>query len=325
MFKRVGLFLCVNFVVLLTIGFLVRLFGVDRWLTAQGIDYTQLLIFSAIFGFVGSFISLMMSKSIAKMSTGARTISTPQTQEEAWLLQTVDSLSQRAGLKTPEVAIYQGSANAFATGAYKDEALVAVSTGLMQSMTRAQIRAVLAHEISHVKNGDMVTMTLIQGILNTFVFFFARVVAVFMNSSKNDNGQRRSSGIGYYFTVQIFEVIFGILASIIACAFSRHREYRADAGAAELLGSPHDMIEALKALGSTDVRPLPSEMKAFGIVDLPSFAELSSTHPPLSARIKALSDGNTPADPIDSVKKKPNSSGGLFGSISSSSKNSPWN
>ncbi len=320
MIKRIGLFLCVNFVVLLTIGFLLRVFGVDRWLTAEGIDYTQLLIFSAIFGFTGSLISLMMSKSIAKMSTGAKTITNPQTQEEAWLLQIVGELSETAGVKMPEVAIYPGSANAFATGAFRDEALVAVSTGLLQSMTRAQIRAVLAHEMSHVKNGDMVTMTLVQGILNTFVFFFARVAAIFLNSNKNENEERRPVGIGYYFTVQIFEVIFGILASLIACAFSRHREYRADAGAAELLGSPQDMIEALKALGSADIRPLPSEMKAFGIVDLPSFMELFSTHPPLSARIKALSGGITPSDPPE--KKPTPSSGGLFGSVSS--KKSPW-
>lgn len=319
MIKRIGLFLCVNFVVLITIGFLLRVFGVDRWLTAEGIDYTQLLVFSAIFGFAGSFISLMMSKSIAKMSTGAKTITDPQTQEEAWLVQTVRGLSEAAGVKMPEVAVYPGSANAFATGAFRDEALVAVSTGLLQSMTRAQIRAVLAHEMSHVKNGDMVTMTLVQGILNTFVFFFARVAAVLLNSNKNDNERRRSGGVGYYFTVHIFEVVFGILAGIIACAFSRHREYRADAGAAELLGSPRDMIEALKALGATDVKPLPSEMKAFGIVDLPSFSELFSTHPPLSARIKALSGGNILSDP---PKKKPNPSGGLFGSVSS--KRSPW-
>ena len=326
MFKRVGLFIIINFVVLLTIGVLIRLFGVDRWLTSGGINYSQLLAFSAIFGFTGSFISLMMSKSIAKMSTGARTISDPRNQEEVWLLTTVRELSDKAGIRMPEVAIYSGSANAFATGAFKDDALVAVSSGLMQSMTYAQIRAVLAHEISHVKNGDMVTMTLVQGVLNTFVFFFARVVAVFLNSKRDsDTDQRRSGGIGYYFTVQIFEMVFGILASIVACTFSRHREYRADAGAAELLGSPKDMIEALQALGATDVEPLPSEMKSCGIVDLPSFLELFSTHPPLSARIKALAGTNPPSHSARQSPKEPkSSSGGLFGSISSSSKQTPW-
>ena len=236
MFKRVGLFLCINFAVILTIGFLVRLFGVDQWLTREGIDYNQLLAFSAIVGFTGSFISLMMSKSLAKMSVGARVIVEPRTEEERWLVQTVAELANGACVKMPEVAVYSGSANAFATGAFKDDALVAVSTGLMLSMTRPQVRAVLAHEMSHVKNGDMVTMTLIQGVLNTFVFFFARVAAFFLNSSKNnDTHRRRSGGIGYYFTVQIFEILFGILASIVAFAFSRHREYKADAGAADFL------------------------------------------------------------------------------------------
>lgn len=318
MIKRIGLFLCVNFVVLLTIGILLRLTGVDRWLTAEGIDYAQLLTFSAFFGFTGSLISLLMSKSIAKMSMGARVISNPQNETEAWLTRTVGDLSRKAGVGMPEIAIYNGSANAFATGAFRNDALVAVSTGLLQSMTRSQIRAVLAHEMSHVKNGDMVTMTLVQGVLNTFVFFFARVVAIFFNSSKDDNGRRRpDGGLGYYFTVQIFEVVFGVLASVLTCAFSRRREYRADAGAAALLGSPDDMIDALRALGKTEVQALPSEMKSFGIVDVPSFAELFSTHPSLSARIKALSDGADMA-----VKRKPNRTGGLFGSISN--KENPW-
>ena len=321
MFKRIGLFLCINFVVLITIGFLVRLFGVEQWLTREGINYEQLLTFSAILGFTGSFISLMMSKTLAKLSVGAKVISEPQTQEEIWLMKTVDELADAAGIKRPEVAIYSGSANAFATGAFKDEALVAVSTGLMQSMTRSQIRAVLAHELSHVKNGDMVTMTLVQGVLNTFVFFFARVVTVLMHSSKNDD-RRRSNGVGYYFTVQIFELLFGILASIIAFSFSRHREYKADAGASELLGGPEDMIDALRALGTTDVKPLPSEMKAFGIVDIPSsFSELFSTHPSLQNRIKALS-GNRATQ--EAVVRKKLRTGGVFGSVSSDKK-TPWN
>ena len=319
MIKRIFLFLMVNFVVLLTIGFLTRVFGIDRWLVGQGIDYGQLLAFSAVFGFTGAFISLLMSKTIAKASVGARTIAAPQTQDEAWLVQTVADLAGRAGVNTPEVAVYRGSANAFATGAFKNEALVAVSTGLMQSMTRPQIRAVLAHEMSHVKNGDMVTMTLVQGVLNTFVFFFARVAAFFLNSRKDDDGRRRAPNTGYYFTVRICEFVFGILASVAACAFSRKREYRADAGAAELLGSPDDMIAALRALGSADVRPLPAEMKAFGIVDLPSFSELFATHPSLTDRIEALSKNAVPPRPD---KRKPNGTGGLFGSVSKSE--NPW-
>ena len=317
MFRRIGLFLCINFVVILTIGFLVRLFGVDQWMTREGLDYNQLLAFSAVIGFTGSFISLMMSKTLAKMSVGAKVIREPKTEEERWLVQTVSELANGAGVKMPEVAIYSGSANAFATGAFKDDALVAVSTGLMNVMSRPQIRAVLAHEMSHVKNGDMVTMTLVQGVLNTFVFFFARVAAFLLNSAKDDNNhRRRSNGMGYYFTVQIFEILFGILASIVAFAFSRHREYRADAGAAELLGSPRDMIDALQALGRTKVQPLPSEMKAFGIVDIPSsFSELFSTHPSLENRIKALS-GSLPTNGIIKRKK----TGGLFGAVSSDKK-----
>ena len=324
MIKRISLFLCINFAVLITIGFLVRLFGVDRWMTEEGIDYNQLLAFSAILGFTGSFISLMMSKSLAKMSVNAQVISEPRTEEERWLVKTVGDLADRAHVKMPEVAIYSGTANAFATGAFRDDALVAVSTGLMRSMTRAQVRAVLAHEMSHVKNGDMVTMTLIQGVLNTFVFFFARIAAVFLNSSKNgEDHRRRPNGMGYYFTVQICELLFGILASIIAFSFSRHREYKADAGASELLGGPKDMIEALQALGMQKVQPLPSEMKAFGIVDIPSsFAELFSTHPSLQNRIKALSEGLPPSG---TVQKKPSSTGGVFGAVSSDDAKKPWN
>lgn len=317
MFKRIGLFLGLNFVVLMTISVLVKLLGVDRWLTANGIDYAQLLGFSAVCGFTGSFISLMLSKSIAKMTTGAVVISSPRNETEAWLLSTVRDLADGAGLKMPEVAIYQGTPNAFATGAFKDDALVAVSTGLMQSMTRPQIRAVLAHEVSHIRNGDMVTMTLLQGVLNTFVFFFARVAALFLQNRNNDGEERRGYGFGYYMVVQIFELLFGILASILACAFSRHREYRADAGAAELTGSPDDMIGALRALGRSETEPLPSEMKAFGIVDLPSFSELFSTHPPLEDRIRALSSQTSGKGGTEAPEGKRRSSGGLFGNVNS--------
>lgn len=324
MFKRIGLFLVLNFVVLITISVLVRLLGVDRWLTANGIDYAQLMAFSAVCGFTGSFISLMMSKSIAKMTTGASVISSPRNETEAWLLSTVRDLSDRAGLKMPEVAIYEGTPNAFATGAFKDDALVAVSTGLMQGMTRPQIRAVLAHEVSHIRNGDMVTMTLLQGVLNTFVFFFARVAALFLQNRGSSDGERRIGGFSYYVVVPVFEILFGILASIVSCAFSRRREYRADAGAAELTGRPEDMIDALRALGRMESEPLPSEMKAFGITDLPSFSELFSTHPPLSSRIEALSglsSGKT--EPSVERGERRRSTGGLFGEVNSDD-HSPW-
>lgn len=315
MLKRVALFLVINFVVLLTIGVVVRLFGVDRWMTAEGVDYQSMLAFCAIWGFGGAVVSLLMSKSIAKMSVGAQVIRTPANKTEAWLVETVRELADKAGVAMPEVAIYKGSPNAFATGAFKNDALVAVSTGLLQSMTPPQVRAVLAHEMSHVRNGDMVTMTLLQGVLNTFVFFLARVLTIFLNNQRDEDGRRRG-GMGSYFLIQIFEVIFGILASIVACAFSRHREYRADAGAAELTNA-EDMISALKALGQGEVKPLPSEMRAFGVVDLPSFAELFSTHPGLDDRIKALGGIKS-----DGMKKATRKTGGLFASIDDDS--TPW-
>ena len=317
MIKRIGLFLCINFVMMLTIGFLTHLFGFDRWLTNEGIDYNQLLGFSAVWGFAGSVISLLMSKTMAKMMVGAKVIVEPRTEEERWLVKTVSDLAAAARVRMPEVAVYAGSANAFATGAFKDDALVAVSSGLMRSMTRPQIRAVLAHEMSHVVNGDMVTMTLVQGILNTFVFFFARVAAAFLHSSRDENGRRDySRGTGYRFTVSVLEFLFGILASVIAFSFSRHREYRADAGAARLLGSPVDMIGALHALKSTAIQPMPAEMKAFGIVDLPSsFSELFSTHPSLENRIKALQSMRN--DPPEKTVRRTVKTGGIFGKVSS--------
>ncbi len=314
MLKRVALFLLINFVVLLTIGFVARLFGVDRWMTAEGVDYQSMLAFCAVWGFGGSVISLLMSKSIAGMSVGARVIRTPANKTEAWLIETVGELAGKAGVRMPEVAIYKGSPNAFATGAFKNDALVAVSTGLLQSMTPRQVRAVLAHEMSHVKNGDMVTMTLLQGVLNTFVFFLARLLTIFLANQRDDDGRRRG-GAGSYFMIQIFEFLFGILASIVACAFSRHREYRADAGAAELAGA-EDMISALKALGQGEVKPLPAEMRAFGVVDLPSFAELFATHPTLDDRIKALGGMN------GGIKQTARKTGGLFASVDDDS--TPW-
>ena len=295
MIRRLGWFIITNFLVLITIGVLIRLFGIDVYAAKNGTDYQSLLVLSAIFGFSGALVSLFLSKEIAKMSTGAKVIHSAQTQEEAWLLQTVEELAAKAEVQMPEVAVYEGAPNAFATGATKNGALVAVSTGLLQSMTRPQIKAVLAHEMSHVVNGDMVTMTLLQGVLNTFVFFFARVAAIFLQKRSRKGKAPRLNGFEYYMTVQVFEFVFGILASIAACAFSRKREFRADEGAAGLLGSPDAMIEALKVLGGTDVTPLPSEIKAFGITDLPSVLSLFSTHPPISQRIKALSSLKPPS------------------------------
>ena len=289
MIKRFGWFILTNFLVVTSIGVLIKLFGVDSYLSDNGIDYVALLIFSAILGFGGSLISLFLSKTLATLSTGAEIIRSPRSEDEAWLLETVESLAKKANVTMPAVAVYHGSANAFATGAFKNDALIAVSTGLMRSMTRPQIQAVLAHEMSHIVNGDMVTMTLIQGVLNTFVFFFARIAALVLQSRENTSQRRSRMGMSYYLTVQAFELVFGILASVASCAFSRRREFAADAGAARLLGAPDKMIEALKVLGGTDITPLPQEMKAFGIVGLPSFSELFSTHPSIKNRIKSLS------------------------------------
>lgn len=287
MIKRFFLFILINFFVLLTIGFLIKLFGVDGYMYENGINYVHLFTFSVIAGFTGSFISLMLSKTIAKASTGAKVITTPYREDEVEILRTVKELADRAGVAMPEVAIYEGAPNAFATGPSKNNSLVAVSTGLLQNMPPEQIKAVLAHEMSHVVNGDMVTMTLLQGVLNTFVFFFARVIALFLQKRGNDN--RKNIGLSYYFIVQAFEIVFGILASLVACAFSRHREFRADAGAVQLTGNPNAMIEALRTLSTINGKPLPSEIKAFGINGMPSFLALFSTHPPIKDRVRALS------------------------------------
>ena len=217
--KRIVLFLGTNIAVLLVLSFFVSVLGVGRWLTAQGIDYTQLLVFSAIIGFAGAFISLLMSKPIAKWSTGAHVIDGSEGPAEAWLVQTVQRLAQRAGIGMPEVAVYEGAPNAFATGAFRNSALVAVSTGLLQSMSREEVEAVLGHEVSHVANGDMVTLTLIQGVVNTFVVFLSRVVGFFVDRVVFKT--ERGVGIGFYITVIVSQIVFGVLASIIVAWFSR--------------------------------------------------------------------------------------------------------
>nr|WP_315592999.1 protease HtpX [uncultured Cupriavidus sp.] len=287
--KRIFLFLATNIAVMLVLSFTASLLGVNRFLTANGLNLGMLLVFAALMGFGGSFISLLMSKTIAKWSTGAQVITHPSTSIELWLVQTVEKLATRAGLPMPEVAIYEGEPNAFATGASKKSSLVAVSTGLLQSMSHDEVEAVLAHEVAHIANGDMVTLTLIQGVVNTFVIFMARVVGYFVDSWLRRNDEESSGpGIGYMITVVICEIVFGVLASIIVAAFSRHREYRADAGAAGLMGSSTPMVAALRRLGGLDADGLPQNMQAMGISGGKSWMALFSSHPPIESRIAAL-------------------------------------
>jgi heat shock protein HtpX len=287
--KRILLFLATNLAVMLVLSLVTSLLGVNRFLTANGLNLGMLLVFASVIGFGGAFISLLMSKSMAKWSTGARVIETPSTSTEVWLVDAVARLAKRANLPMPEVAIYDGEPNAFATGASKDSSLVAVSTGLLQSMTREEAEAVLAHEVAHIANGDMVTLTLIQGVVNTFVIFLSRVVGYLVDSFLRRNDEESSGpGIGYMVTSIVCEIVFGVLASIIVAWFSRQREFRADAGAARLMGSATPMQNALRRLGSLHTEPLPQNMAASGIAGGPGWMALFSSHPPLEARIAAL-------------------------------------
>ncbi len=286
--KRIFLFLATNIAVLVVMSVILSLLGVDRFLTSAGLNLPMLLVFSLVVGFTGSIISLLMSKSMAKWSTGARVIDTPVNATEVWLVNTVSKLAQRAGIGMPEVAVYEGEPNAFATGAFKDSALVAVSTGLLQGMTKEEVEAVLGHEVAHIANGDMVTMTLVQGVLNTFVVFLSRVVGYFVDSALRRNDNSSGPGIGYMVTVIVCQIVFGIGASIIVAWFSRHREFRADAGSARLLGNPQPMINALARLGGIHASGLPQSMAAMGINDKPGFMALFSSHPPMEQRIAAL-------------------------------------
>ena len=285
--KRIVLFLVTNLAVMLVLSVTTRLLGVDRWLTANGINYASLLVFAAVIGFGGAIISLLMSKTMAKFAMGVQVIEAPQTADEQWLVGTVKRLAEKAGIGMPEVGIFAGAPNAFATGAFKNSSLVAVSTGLLESMTREEVEAVLGHEVSHVANGDMVTLTLIQGVVNTFVVFLARVVGSIVDRAVFRT--ERGIGPGYYITVMVCDLVFGILASIIVAWFSRQREFRADAGSAGLLGSPRSMIAALRRLGSGEPASLPQAFQAFGIAEGGNkFLALFASHPPIPVRIAAL-------------------------------------
>jgi heat shock protein HtpX len=285
--KRIVLFLATNLAVIVLLSVIINLFGLNRWLAAEGIDYTGLLVFSAVVGFAGSFISLLMSKTAAKWSTGAHVIDGSEGTTEYWLVSTVKKLAEKAGIGMPDVAIYEGAPNAFATGAFRNSSLVAVSTGLLQSMSKEEVEAVLGHEIGHVANGDMVTLTLIQGVVNTFVVFLARVVGFFVDKAVFRT--ERGVGPGFYITVVVCEIVFGILASVIVAWFSRQREFRADAASADLLGSPRPMIHALARLGGLEPGALPPAIQTAGIANKPSgIMALFSTHPPVEQRIAAL-------------------------------------
>ena len=285
--KRIFLFVATNIAVIAVMSVVLSLLGVDRFISQTGLNLPMLLVFSLVVGFTGSIISLLISKPMAKWSTGARVIDAPSSSTELWLIDSVRKLSERAGIAMPEVAVYDGEPNAFATGAFKNSALVAVSTGLLQSMTKEEVEAVLAHEVAHVANGDMVTMTLVQGVVNTFVVFLSRVVGYFVDraiSKDSNSGQ----GIGYTITVIVSQIVFGIAASVLVAWFSRHREFRADAGAAKLLGSPQPMMNALARLGGITPSSLPEGMASMGINDKPGFMSLFSSHPPIEQRIAAL-------------------------------------
>jgi heat shock protein HtpX len=286
--KRIVLFLLTNLAVMLVLGLVTSLLGVNKFLTANGLNLGMLLAFAAVIGFGGSFISLLMSKMMAKWSTGARVIETPATSTEMWLVDTVSKLAGRANLSMPEVAIYEGEPNAFATGASKNSSLVAVSTGLLQSMTREEAEAVLAHEIAHIANGDMVTLTLIQGVVNTFVIFISKIIAYAVDNFLRKNNEESSGpGLAYMATSIVCEIVFGVLASVIVVWFSRQREFRADAGAAQLMGTPTPMQNALRRLGGLSNEPLPQGLAASGITGA-GVMEWFSTHPPLEQRIAAL-------------------------------------
>src|SRR5260221_544449 len=284
--KRILLFIATNLAVVLLLSVVASVLGVDRFLTQNGLDLQSLLWFSLLMGFGGSFISLLISKQIALWSTGARVIKEPEGAHEQWLVATVRRLAEKANIGMPEVAVYDGAPNAFATGAFKNSALVAVSTGLLESMSREEVEAVLGHEITHVSNGDMVTLTLIQGVLNTFVFFLSRVVGFIVD--KTVFRTERGIGPGYYITVMVSQIVFGILASVIVMWFSRRREFRADAGSARLLGTPQPMIGALMRLGGMQPGALPQSIATAGVNGAPGWAALFSRHPPIRERIRAL-------------------------------------
>ena len=287
--KRIFLFLITNIAVLLTLGVVANLLCTYLLGTPieqlVGPEWTIILVYAFIYGMLGAFISLLFSKQIAKMSCKAKTIDGSEGEAERWLVATVTDLAQRANIKTPEVAIYPGAPNAFATGAFKNSALVAVSTEIMGQMSKEELRAVLGHEMSHVANGDMVTLTLVQGVLNAFVIVISRVLASVIANNGKGESRRNNDGL-YYLLVIVLQMALGVLASLVVMWFSRKREYAADAGSAKLLGSPSPMIAALRRLGNLQPGVLPDSLKAFGVSGKKT--SIWATHPSLEDRIEAL-------------------------------------
>ena len=286
--KRIFLFVMTNLAVVLVLGIVANILGVNRFLTPQGLNLTSLLGFALIMGFGGAFISLLISKPVAKWSSGVKVIKEPQNADEAWIVDTVKKFADKAQIGMPEVGIFEGEPNAFATGAFKNSALVAVSTGLLQGMTREEIEAVIGHEIAHIANGDMVTMTLIQGVMNTFVVFLSRVIGYAVDSFLRKGSDSTGPGIGYWVTTIVMDIVLGFAAHMVVSWFSRHREFRADAGAAQLMGRPQPMMNALARLGGMVPGELPKSVAAMGITG--SIGKLFSTHPPIEERIAALRD-----------------------------------
>ena len=289
--KRIILFVLTNIAVMAVLMITTRILGVDRYLTANGLNMTALAGFSLIMGFGGATISLLMSKQIAKWSTpGFVLINQPRNADEAWIVDTVARFAQKAGIGMPEVGIFEGDPNAFATGANKNNALVAVSTGLLYNMTREEVEAVIGHEVAHIANGDMVTMTLIQGVMKTFVVFLSRVIGYAVDSFlRKGDSESSGPGIGYMVTTIVLDIVLGFAAAIVVAWFSRHREFRADAGAAQLMNRKQPMINALARLGGLTPGELPKSMAAMGITG--GLGKLFSTHPPIEERIAALQQG----------------------------------
>jgi heat shock protein HtpX len=292
--KRIALFLATNLAVILLLTLVINLFGLDAYLDARMGNWTNVLIFAAVVGFGGAFFSLAISKWMAKMSMGVRVIAQPANETERWLLDTVRRYAETAHIAMPEVGIFDSPApNAFATGARKNAALVAVSTGLLQNMRREEVEAVVGHEIAHVANGDMVTLTLITGVVNTFVIFLARVIGSLVDNATRGNSEDRGPGMAYFATVIAAQLVLGLFANMIVAWFSRHREFRADAGGAYLAGT-RSMIGALEALRRAhSPKPLPQQLANFGINGgiAQGFQKLFMSHPPLEERIAALERG----------------------------------
>ena len=285
--KRIFLFVATNLAVVVVLGIVASLLGVNRFLTPAGLNLGSLLGFALIMGFGGAIISLLISKPVAKWSAGVKLITQPGNADEAWILETVRKFADKAGIRMPEVGIFEGEPNAFATGAFKNSALVALSTGLLQGMTREEIEAVIGHEMAHIANGDMVTMTLIQGVMNTFVVFLSRVIGYAVDGFLRRGSDSNSGpGIGYWVTTIVLDILLGFLAAIIVAWFSRHREFKADAGSAHLLGRKQPIINALARLGGMVPGQLPKSIQAFGITS--GVGKLFSTHPPIEERIAAL-------------------------------------